>query len=101
MKSLREWILENAGTEEMGLRRLAGGSMMSVSPKLKNMLKSRMMAVMKEFENEDPMQLFESIMAATLSLLADMKGTRISIHQAMDALHRAQPENEVPESEDM
>lgn len=90
MKSLREWILENA--EEVGLKNIMGSTSIAVDPTLKSRLRPKIEQIIKEEEGEDPMELFRQILAVSAVVLGNLRGTRVSAHQVLDALHSANQE---------
>ena len=90
MKSIREWLSEN--NMDVAMRNVMGGTMAQVDPNLKTALRSKLEMIMKDHENEDPISLFRGIVAATLAILFDIKGTRISVSQVSDLMQKEEGE---------
>jgi hypothetical protein len=89
MKSIREWILENS--DEAAMKRIMGNSV-AIDPTLKGRLRPKIEQIIKEEESEDPIELFRQILAISASLIGDLRGTRVSAHQVLDALHSEEGE---------
>lgn len=100
MKSLKEWMAEQ---QDMNISRIAatnvlGGSVSSIDPKIKIMLKSEMERILKANEGVEPLTLFREIMSAVVSLMENVKGTRITAKNIMDLSDLGHQEPE-PEAE--
>ncbi len=96
MKSLKEWLAEQ---QDMDISRVAatnvlGGSVSSVDPKIKMMLKSEMERIIKANEGVEPITLFREIMSAVVSLMENVKGTRITAKNIMDLSDLGHQESE-------
>lgn len=90
MKSLRDWIVEqdmNMGQDnisKVAATNLMGGTVSSVDPQMKSMLKSEMDRIIRANEGMDALTLFREIMSAVVALLGDIKGTKITSKNIMD-----------------
>lgn len=87
MKSLREWILENDQVSAVSMRDVLGGSGVQVNMELKNKLKPKLIQIMNENENEDPMNLLREIIAVSASIIGNLKGTRIPTSKILDLVN--------------
>lgn len=102
MKSLRDWIIEqdmgmsNAqgqdGISRIAATSLMGGTISSVDPQMKSMLKSEMDRIIRANDGVDPLTLFREIVSAVIALLGDIKGTRVTAKNIMDLSDLAQKE---------
>lgn len=98
MKSLREWLAEQQDVDisRVAATNVLGGSVSSVDPRIKMMLKSEMERIIKANEGIDSLTLFREIMSAVVSLMENVKGTRITAKNIMDLsdLGHQEPEAE-------
>lgn len=98
MKSLREWIVEN-DVSGAAMRNVLGGTSVSVDPKLKSLLKTKIESIadLDYFQSMDKATLFREIIAAAASILGDMKGTRISTQSILNLIDNPHSE-EMPDN---
>jgi hypothetical protein len=96
MKSLKEWLSEQDMTSinRTSATNVLGGTTSSVDTKIRSMLRSEIERIIKANENLDPLTLFREIMSAVVSLLEDVKGTRITTKNIMDLSDLGQKEGE-------
>lgn len=86
MKSIRQWMEENNmdNFNNISFRNVMGGTNMEVNTKLKQALRPKIEALVKEHEGEDMITLLREIIAASVSILGDFKGTKIPTSKVVE-----------------
>lgn len=75
------------------LRNTLGGGTVNVDPVLRSKLRSKILQVVSEFPEKNPMELFQEIMAVVGSLMTKGSGTNVSsnkIHRQLNQTPAAQ-----------
>jgi|688.fasta_scaffold80580_2 hypothetical protein len=103
MKSIRQWLAENNmdnmdNFNSLSFRNVMGGPNMEVNTKLKQALRPKIEALVKEHEGEDVISLLREIIAASLAVLGDFKGTKIPISKVVE-LAQSLEQNSAPVEE--
>ena len=100
MKSIREWMEENNmdNFNNMSFRNVMGVTNMEVDTKLKQALRPKIEALVKDHEGEDPISLLREIIAASLSILGDFKGTKIPVSKVMELVQSLDQKESKPEA---
>ena len=86
MKSIREWMTENNmdNFNNISFRNVMGGNSMEVDTKLKQALRPKIEALVKDHEGDHMITLLREIISASISVLGDFKGTKIPVSKVME-----------------
>lgn len=96
MKSIRQWMEENNmdnNFNNISFRNVMGGTNMEVNTKLKQSLRPKIEALVKEHEGEDMITLLREIIAASVSILGDFKGTKIPTNKVVELVQSLDQNN--------